>query len=168
MSDVELACARLAVSRELLRQSMAARTPARLQPSQAGTHRPTAQWLNSLKSMPAASIVLETLGSWWAHHPLRLAGVVAAEALGAVARPMAQRNPLGLIIGAALLGGVFVWTRPWRWIIKPALFAGLAPQLIARLVSHLPPSSWMGVFESLTRPRRSNDRAPAQPSAQLR
>ena len=94
------ACEKLAQSRARLRQHMLARRA------------------------PQRSVA-ETVGSWWTHHPLRLAASVAAEGVGAIARPLAQRHALLLVLGATLAGGLLVRSRPWRWIVKPALFAGL-------------------------------------------
>ncbi|HEY5580480.1 MAG TPA: hypothetical protein VIK56_04840, partial [Rhodoferax sp.] len=54
-------------------------------------------WLDSLKSIPAASIVIEAVRSWWAQHPWRVSSVLASEAVKAVVQPMAQRHPLGLV-----------------------------------------------------------------------
>ena len=125
------ACEKLAQSRARLRQHMLARRA------------------------PQRSVA-ETVGSWWTHHPLRLAASVAAEGVGAIARPLAQRHALLLVLGATLAGGLLVRSRPWRWIVKPALFAGLLPQLATRLVARLPPSSWVSVVDSLTQPRRAD------------
>jgi hypothetical protein len=121
---------RLALSRERLRQAM--QGPAAAASAQPGSpaNKPAPGWLADLKSIPAVAIVIDALTRWWARHPLHVAAVVAADTATAVARPMAQRHPWRLVLGAALVGGVIVWSRPWRWGLRPALFAGLLPQLL--------------------------------------
>ena len=115
----------------------------------------------SLLSIPGSSVLIEAVRSWWSQHPLRLASMVAAEAATAVARPLAQRHPLGLLFGALLLGGLLAWSRPWRWIFTPALLAGLLPQVVSKAMTLVPPSSWMAVLNSLMQ----EPRAPRAPTA---
>ena len=105
-------------------------------------------WLESLKHQPAVAIVIETLQSWWSRHPLRAVAQVASEATNAVARPIARHNPVSLVVCAGVVGAVLAWSRPWRWALKPALFAGLMPQLISRVITQLPLESWLAVLGS--------------------
>lgn len=129
---------RLARSREQLRLALQA-APARV----AGIEGPGAAstaptWLDALKSNPGTRIVFDGVSHWWARHPLRLAAIVATSAASAAIQPIAQRHPLGLVAGAAVLGGLIVWCRPWRWS-RPALLAGLLPQLLLAAVRAAPP-----------------------------
>jgi hypothetical protein len=131
---------RVALSREHLRQALrsvaAPRTPA----TDPLTGAPTAvPWLERLKSIPGAAIAVDALGQWWARHPLRVAVALAAQTATSIAKPIAQRHPLGLVLCALLLGGLFAWSRPWRWALKPALFAGLLPQLLLSALKASPP-----------------------------
>lgn len=48
---------------------------------------------------------------------------MVSDVVHAVINPVAQRNPVGLVAGAFLLGGLLVWARPWRVSIGPALLA---------------------------------------------
>ena len=135
-----------------------ARLRAAMLPRPAVTAGPAAQanplaWLEHLKHQPTIAILLDTVQSWWMRHPLRAAVHVASEAGNALARPIAQHNPLMLVVVAAMVGAVLAWSRPWRWAIKPALFAGLLPQLVSRVVANLPLESWLSLFgSSLSRP----------------
>lgn len=95
-------------------------------------------WLASLKSLPIAGIVIDALSGWWAQHPLRIAVVVGSSAAEVLARPIAERNPLGLVLGSAVLGAAVVWSRPWRWLLKPALFAGLTQRLLSSALARVP------------------------------
>ncbi len=144
-----LICAdRLRLSRERVRQALIdAAGPATAD----ATEEPAAAWLERLKSIPGAAFVIEAFEGWWRSHPLRIATLVGADATLAVLQPLARRHPLALVLGAALFGGLFVWSRPWRWLLKPALFAGLLPQLLAKAVAHVPSLSWMAVLAALSK-----------------
>lgn len=94
---------------------------------------------------------------------MRLATLVATDAAKTLVRPLAQRNPLGLVLGALVVGGVLAWVKPWRGIIKPALFAGLLPQIISRAMAQVPVESWMSVLMTLA---QQSTREPSVPSAE--
>jgi hypothetical protein len=153
---------RLALSRDRLRQAMRgiAAVPDEATGERAGGSAPV--WLDNLKSIPGAGVVVEALRSWWAQHPLRMVSMVAADAAKTVVQPIALRNPLGLVAAALLLGGLLAWSRPWRWILKPALFAGMLPHLISKAMAHVPPRSWMAVWTALAKEQRRPER-PAAP-----
>lgn len=163
MSAKTSAADRLALSRECLRQAMHDASAPRGSATKQRAAGAGLDWLQSLKSIPGSSVVIEAVRSWWAQHPLRVAGMVAADAASAVVRPVAQRNPLGLVLGALVLGGVLAWSRPWRWIITPALFAGLLPQLVSKAMALVPPRSWMAVLGSLVQ-EQSRRPAESQPA----
>lgn len=124
------AAQRLAASRERMRVSM--------------TRQPAA-------AADGTGPVLDALKDWWAAHPLHVAGVVAADAAKTLIGPVAQRHPIALVAGALLLGAVLVWAKPWRGILKPALLAGLLPQLLSKAMAVVPIESWLAVLSSLTR-----------------
>ena len=136
--------ARLARSREQLRQALSGSSTAATdgKDRQAGSTATT--WLDTLQAIPGASVVVEAVGNWWAKHPLRVTVIVAATAATAVVKPIAQRHPLGLVSGAFVLGGLFALSRPWRWrwAVQPALFAGLAQHLL--LAASKPPRPGSG------------------------
>ncbi len=103
-------------------------------------------WLERIKDQPSIAVIIDTLQGWWSRHPMRPLVQVASDATNAVAKPIAQHNPLAMVLAAGLLGIVFAWSRPWRWALKPALFAGLMPQLVSRVVANLPLESWLSAF----------------------
>ena len=156
---------RLALSRECLRQAMRNTSAPRRGTTEGRATGAGTDWLHSLKSIPGSSVVIEAVSSWWAQHPLRVAGMVAADAANAVVRPVAQRHPLGLVLAALVLGGVLAWSRPWRWILTPALFAGLLPQLVSKAMALVPPRSWMAVLDSLMQ-EQSRRPAESQPTGE--
>jgi hypothetical protein len=114
-------------------------------------------WFERLKGQPGIALVIDALQSWWSRHPMRAVVHVASEATNAVARPIAQHNPVALVVAAGLLGIVFAWSRPWRWALKPALFAGLMPQLVSRVVASLPLESWLAAFSAAPPARANNE-----------
>lgn len=130
---------RLAVSREHLRLALQAQggpgAPG-AGDARSSTDRAGLAGLAGLQSLPAVGVVIEALGLWWDRHPLRATGRLAAEAAKVVIAPLAQRHPLWLVGGAFALGGLVAWTRPWRWGLKSALFAGLLPQLLVTSLAH--------------------------------
>lgn len=143
MSHAAAASARLALSRERLRLALQGLSAAQGDPTGRRTDAAAVQWLESVMSIPGASVVFDALRRWWARHPLRLASLLAADATKAVVQPLAQRHPLGLVFGALLLGAAIAWSRPWRWLVKPALLAGLLPQLFTRALA---PDSGVGAL----------------------
>lgn len=146
------ALARIELSRQRLRLAMLP-APAPLSEPKAG-HRQSL--LDRFSALPLISAVIDSVSSWWASHPLRPVAQVANEASNAVARPVAQRNPLLLVLAAGIVGAGLAWTRPWRWIFRSALFAGFVPQLASRIVSSLPIESWASmVGATMSKPRRA-------------
>lgn len=103
-----------------------------------------------VKSLPGANVVMEALQTWWAKHPLHSFGVIAAEATRRVAHPVAQRNPWGLLLGAAAFGAVFSLARPWRWVLRPALLAGFIPVLAARVLKEIPTESLLRAYSAVS------------------
>jgi hypothetical protein len=133
---------RVELSRERLRRAM--RPPPT--PARARRPGPLDPWLQRLRALPLIGEMMDSVAAWWAHHPLRPISQVAGQASNAVARPLAQRHPLLLVLAAGLLGAGLGWSRPWRWIFRSALFAGLVPQLAARVAANLPIDSWLAML----------------------
>lgn len=111
--------------------------------------------LAKVRTLPGAAIVLESVEGWWKQHPLHTAGVLAGGAARAFMKPMAQRNLGTLILGAAAVGALFALSRPWRWLLRPALFVGLLPQLVSQVMKHMPVESWVRMATSMSQPRKT-------------
>ncbi len=148
------AVARLTLSRECLRAAMLPppRDPVRL-PLGDSISELAQSLLARIKAMPGLDGLLEPIETWWAQHPLRSAGLVVVEASRKLTTPIADRHPLALIFGAALVGALLALSRPWRWIVSPALFAGLLPSLASRTIRELPVDTWLKVLGAISTPR---------------
>ena len=144
------ALARLEASRTRLRLAML--PPPAAEPSTSAPHGESL--LHKFSALPLVSAVTESVSAWWSHHPMRPVAHIATEASNAVVKPIAQRNPWALVLTAGVIGAGLAWTRPWRWIFRSALFAGLVPQLAARVASSLPIESWMSMVGAAVSPRR--------------
>jgi hypothetical protein len=157
---------RLAVTRERLRQAL--QGPAVVAGAAAASGGPAA-WLHNLRELPGAAVVIDAVRGWWAQHPWRVTVLLVGDAARTVLQPVAERRPLALVLGALLFGGVLgsllVRSGSWRGMLKPALFAGLLPQLVAKTVAHVPVSSWMAALSSLTQPRQAAASAPSAPAS---
>lgn len=141
-----LAADRLALSRERLRLAL------RVDAAALAAASASPAWLDRLHTVPAAHIALQALAQWWARSPWRLAGRIGADAAQAVVKPVAQRHPWALVLGATAAGALFAWSRPWRWMLKPALFAGLLPQLARHSLKAAVPTSagsWLSILAAL-------------------
>lgn len=143
---------RLAASRTLMRATMLdyVHPPKRVRSAPRSSASPPSMMdglgdkvLDGLKGLPGLTIVLDSVQSWWAQHPVRTVTVVGGEVANTFVRPVARRNPLGLMLGAVVVGALLVASRPWRWLLRPALFIGIVPQLASHLVRRLPLQSWL-------------------------
>lgn len=150
--SVASAIERLASSRQQLQIALAQTVESRRPRAPAVGHTAPA-WLNELKAVPGVGILVQALSAWWAKYPLNAAGVMAFDAANALAKPLAARHPVPLILGAVLVGGLLVRSRPWRWILKPALLAGLMAQVSAKLVAQVPLQSWMSLLTAFAQGR---------------
>ncbi len=117
---------RLALSRERLRQALHGAPSA----DSAQVSPAAASWWSA--AMPVAGIAIEAAQQWWARHPLRPSTLLALSAAQAIVKPLAQRHPLALVCGAAVVGGLLVWQRRWalRFTLSSTLWAGLLPHLL--------------------------------------
>ena len=144
MKAPSTALARLALSRERLRAGLQDRPAV----GAVGGIDDLDSFFAGLKSLPVATLLFELTKTWWHKQPLGAAATLLVNALKAGVQtkcaPLALRHPIVLVCGAAALGGLLVWARPWRWgLVKPALLAGLAQQLLAKALSGNSLETWL-------------------------
>jgi hypothetical protein len=130
----------LTVSRERLRLAVTQTDPAH-EPGAARGPGETAAPGSS--GPPSTTLVSALLRHWWRRHPWRQAGVLAVQAADALARPVAKTHPVALMAGAAAVGALLVWARPWRFLLGALtpLSASLLPSLLPKLLRELVPPS---------------------------
>ena len=122
------------------------------------------QILDKLKSLPGAALVIDSIEHWWAEHPLHAAGSLAEEASRRYVGPIARKNPLAVVLGSAIFGALLIASRPWRWLLRPALFIGLVPQIASHALKRMPLDSWLQMLSTLSGRRASAGSAAAEPS----
>ena len=88
----------------------------------------------------ATGLATGAIHQWWEQHPMRLVSDVTFGAAKTLVEPVAQRHPVALIAGAAAVGALLVWSQPWRWLVTPALVAGLLPKIISQALATRQPA----------------------------
>ena len=121
------------------------------------------QILERLKSFPAVALVIESIEQWWAEHPLHAAGSLAEEASRRYIGPIARKNPTAVIISSAVVGALLIAARPWRWLLRPALFVGLVPQIASHALKRMPLDSWLQMLSTFSGRRAAAKQAPDSP-----
>jgi hypothetical protein len=158
------AAQRLAESREQMRQWMTqadGRSAARRRAAAAMAEGESPAWMDKLRGAPVIGVVIQAVSAWWADHPLRPATDVAESVIRDAVGPVARRHPVSTVLVAALVGAAVVRFRPWRWIVTPALFAGLTSQLVTRFVAEMPFDSLLNALYSFS-DRHRDDSAPRE------
>jgi len=150
---------RLVLSRERMRVALQNATTQRAAGNGASGEARGA-WLDAMKTIPGVGAVVEAACQWWDRHPLRTVGTALMVVAKATLQPVAQRHPLGLLLGAAVLGAVLVWSRPWRALIRPALWAGLVPSILASAAARAPMQTWLDALAAVSRPAAGPRAAP--------
>jgi len=108
------------------------------------------QILERLKSLPGVSMVVDGVEHWWTEHPLHAAAGLAEEAGRRYVGPMARKNPIAIIVGGAVFGALLIASKPWRWLLRPALFVGLASQIVSHTLKRMPLDSWLQMLSAVS------------------
>jgi hypothetical protein len=86
----------------------------------------------------AKGLATSAIHQWWSQHPLRLVSEVTVNTAKTLVDPVAQRHPVALVAGAAAVGALVMWSRPWRWLLAPAVLAGVLPKLVSQVLTPAP------------------------------
>ncbi|WP_310386196.1 hypothetical protein [Roseateles sp.] len=154
------AVARLSVTRELLCQSLRQN----LQQRSGGKSGGSESGGSGFQSLPAVALLLEAARAWAQGQPLRMSAALLADTFKASLAPLAKRHPLSLVFGVAALAGLLVWARPWRWgLVKPALLAGLAQQLLSKALNGVSLEGVLAMFTRFAQPPSAGAPVPPPP-----
>lgn len=115
-----------------------------------------------LHEHPMAAAVMDAVSNWWKSHPVHAFGVIAGSTLRDAAGPLVRRHPVAMVAAAVLAGAVLVRMRPWRLVLKSALFAGLASQVASRVIAAVPIDTVIGTLMKFAGGRREAP-SPAPP-----
>lgn len=107
-----------------------------------------------LHEHPMAAAVMDAVSNWWKSHPVHAFGVIAGSTLRDAAGPLVRRHPVAMVGAAVLAGAVLVRMRPWRLVLKSALFAGLASQVASRVIAAVPIDTVIGTLMKFAGGRR--------------
>lgn len=124
--------------------------------------RKMSAWAGEMRGNPLLGAVVDAVHNWWSTHPLHAVGQMAGDAVEDLAVPWIRRYPLAVAGGALALGAIAARFRPWRWLGRPALFAGLTSQIAAQLMTHAPLEFLLDTFTKFAKPRPAS----AGPSTQ--
>ena len=112
------------------------------------------------RDIPVVGLVADAFDAWWSSHPLHgVAGAAQGAAQDRLA-PLVRRHPLATMAGAFVIGMLLLRLKPWRWLARSAMFAGIAGRLVSRAIAAIPLEALLGVL--LARKAGS----PAPPEAQ--
>jgi len=150
------AAIRLAESRERMRQYMLhgdGRHEARRRNAAARAVGLNPSRLDKLRAMPVVGVVIDALWAWWSNHPLQPAASLAEGLAHETIVPLTRRHPIGVLVGAFCVGGAIAWFRPWRYLGKEAIFAGLVSQVASITLTSMPWESVLGALTSFAHSR---------------
>ena len=123
------------------------------------------QILERLKALPGAALVLESIEHWWASircmPPARSPKKPRAATWGRSPR----KNPVAVIVGGVVFGALLVASKPWRWLLRPALFVGLVPQIAAHALKRMPLDSWLQMLSTFSGKRAAHAKPPGSRDA---
>lgn len=158
---VDDALQRLADSREEMRRSLmpaparAASTPVPAAHKARGVGAFATHVSDTVRRLPGANVLSDALRIWWVKHPVNIVGRVGMEATRRYVTPIAERSPGKLILGAVAVGAVLSLLRPWRWVLRPALLAGLVPVIAVRVLKEVPAASLMRMYTATVGAKKS-------------
>lgn len=142
------ALARLQRSRAGIQRALTESSPDAPPGTSAGAAPLLADVLTKLRNVPAANLLLDAIASWWSQQPAGILLRLGTTATRTLVKPIAQRHPVALIVCALAFGGLITWTRPQRWLIRPAAVSRWLPRFAAGVAAHIPLSVWLTLLRT--------------------
>ncbi len=133
----------LARTRERLREALPASHSSPARPAPVGSSAPA----DGSNAAPTAADNLRlALSQAWQGHPVHQGTALAASLARLALQGAAERNPLGLVVGAGVVGMVLARSQPWRFLIKPAMRTGWPIRLALGVLTQVPLHRWAAVL----------------------
>jgi hypothetical protein len=158
---------RLALSRERLRRAMTRRDAPKEQSSATGNKALGLGLLDALKlAVPSAGLIIDAVAQWLDGHPLKASSNFVEGVANEVLRPLAKRHPFALVAGAVAVGALLVWSRPWRWVLKPHVLNTWGPAVLSSAIASSALQNWLsGILSKTTVPQQPPPQPPSQQAA---
>ena len=157
---------RLQQSRQRMRDQMLAlnASSAQAQAARQGSEQSSAL-LATLIALPVFGPLIHSAVRWWADHPLHAVADLFirpnASATEPLKKPLTQRHPWALLLGAVAVGALLMWARPWRFgLLRRAVYAGVVPQIITSLLSRVSSDGLLDIVNSVLRRPAANTSPP--------
>mgnify|MGYP007002356514 CR=1 FL=1 len=90
--------------------------------------------------------LLRALAQAWREHPAHQGAELATVMARVALQGAAERHPLGLVLGAGVVGMVLAHSRPWRLVIRPVLRSGWLIRLALDVLAQVPVHRWVAVL----------------------
>lgn len=153
---------RLQQSRRLMRDQMMElnASSAQAHAKKKGSGKPSAL-LATLTALPVLGPLIDRAATWWEGHPLHAVVALFTTRQASAAEPLKQRHPWAMLLGAAAIGALLMWTRPWRYaLLRRAVYAGLVPQVVTTLLSRVSADGLLDLVNSLLQGPAANSSPP--------
>lgn len=168
VDNVLAATERLRQSRRRMRDQMlefnASSAPGQAAHRGAGA---SGELLAALAALPVLGPLIDSAANWWANHPLRSVAELFTKPGTSTAKPLTERHPWAIVLGAAAVGALLMWARPWRFaLLRRALYTGVLPQVVTTLLSRVSTEGLLDLLHSALRRPDANQAAPTAPGPQ--
>lgn len=103
---------------------------------------PSASTAGGRRSRPGpgpATLLVGALATAWLQRPSQVPWQAAVVLADAALTPLARRHPWMLTGAAAGVGMALGVLRPWRWLLRPAVLAGLLSPVVAQVAARCLP-----------------------------
>ena len=117
--------------------------------------------LATLVALPVLGPLIDSAATWWADNPLRAVADLFTRPHTSAAKPRTPPHPWAMLLGAAAVGALLMWTRPWRYgPLRRAVYAGLVPQMLTSLLARVSADGLLDLVNSLLRRPAADASAP--------